>query len=259
MPINLKINLQLLSTAIPNFFIDNFMPKAKPIFSLVYIYIYKQCASGNKKINIIDVAEELNISETDVTDSLNYWHAKKLILYNRIGADIFIEFLLPEINQTNSDESNDDSCYTQCNLEETGEETSKKTSLEEINLYENDPNISELFDFAQEILGRYLSYSELSTLFMFYDFLKMPMDLIKFLLSYCVDNGHKSLVYIKKVAFSWSEQKINSLEEAQNKILDLNNFFGDIKKSLAVDNLNKKQRDFFSGWQKKFSGFPLHL
>ena len=39
MHLNMEIDSELLSTPLPNFFIDNFMAATNPIFSLIYIYL----------------------------------------------------------------------------------------------------------------------------------------------------------------------------------------------------------------------------
>ena len=45
----------------------------------------------------------------------------------------------------------------------------------------------------------------METITYFYDTLHMSADLIEYLLETCVENGHKSMHYIQKVAFSWAE------------------------------------------------------
>ena len=50
----------------------------------------------------------------------------------------------------------------------------------------------------------------------------MSADLIEYLIEYCVENGHKSMHYIQKVALSWHEQKISTVSEAKNNSLMYN-------------------------------------
>ena len=44
----------------------------------------------------------------------------------------------------------------------------------------------------------------------------MSAELIEYLIEYCVENGHKSMHYIQKVALSWNEQKIITVSEAKS-------------------------------------------
>ena len=43
----------------------------------------------------------------------------------------------------------------------------------------------------------------------------MSAELIEYLIEYCVENGHKSMHYIQKVALSWNEQKITTVSDAK--------------------------------------------
>jgi DnaD/phage-associated family protein len=51
-------------------------------------------------------------------------------------------------------------------------------------------------------------------LFGFYDWLRLPMDVILYMLTYCADNDHRDLRYIEKVALDWAEKQIDDLEKA---------------------------------------------
>ena len=44
----------------------------------------------------------------------------------------------------------------------------------------------------------------------------MSADLIEYLIEYCVENNHKSIHYIKKVALSWHEQNITTVAQAKS-------------------------------------------
>ena len=49
----------------------------------------------------------------------------------------------------------------------------------------------------------------------FYESLGMSADLIEYLIEYCVENNHKSIHYIRKVALSWHEQNITTVAQAK--------------------------------------------
>jgi DnaD/phage-associated family protein len=122
--------------------------------------------------------------------------------------------------------------------------------LEEINLYKNNSCVQDLFESSQNILGRYLSYCDLNNLFAFYDYLRLPIDVIKLLLEYCVSNNNKNFSYIKKVAVDWATCGINSEEKVRVRILESNKFYNKIKKILVINNLNMSQKKVIDSWQK---------
>ncbi len=74
----------------------------------------------------------------------------------------------------------------------------------------------ELMFVAEQYLGKTLSSSDIDMITYFYDTLHMSAELIEYLIEYCVENGHKSMHYIRKVALSWNEQKITTVSEAKS-------------------------------------------
>jgi DnaD/phage-associated family protein len=68
---------------------------------------------------------------------------------------------------------------------------------------------------TEQYLGKTLTKTECETIVYFYDELKMSADLIEYLIEYCVENGHKSIRYIKKVALSWADEQVTTVAEAK--------------------------------------------
>ena len=106
-----------------------------------------------------------------------------------------------------------------------------------------------LFNFAQDMLGKYLGYNDARILLGLHNDFKLPFDVIKFLISYCVKNGKENVNYIKKVGISWADEKIFDLKMAKNKVDDVNDFFIDIKNALAINKLNSEQRKMILYWR----------
>lgn len=85
-------------------------------------------------------------------------------------------------------------------------------------LVEADEQLSDMLAFAQKILGRMLSYSAVERLYGLYDWLGMTPQLILRLLEYCAELGKRDMRYIEKVAVSWHEMGISSVEDAEQYI-----------------------------------------
>lgn len=77
--------------------------------------------------------------------------------------------------------------------------------------------IKSLLFIAEQYLGKTLTHTEMETITYFYDTLHMSADLIEYLIESCVENGHKSIHYIKKVAFSWVEEGIETVSQAKEQ------------------------------------------
>ena len=68
------------------------------------------------------------------------------------------------------------------------------------------------------VLSRPISNSDAATLLMFHDIDGLPIDVILMLLQYAVSVGKCNMRYIEKVAMAWSEEEINTIEKAEEKI-----------------------------------------
>ena len=75
--------------------------------------------------------------------------------------------------------------------------------------------IKSLLFIAEQYLGKTLTHTEMETITYFYDTLNMSAELIEYLIEYCVENGHKSMHYINKVALSWHEENITTVNLAK--------------------------------------------
>lgn len=81
----------------------------------------------------------------------------------------------------------------------------------------------------QKRLGKILSTSDLQILLTLYDYLAMPAEVIVLLVSWCIEQGKKkygegrkpTLPQIRKEAFRWHRQGVDSLEAAESHIQTL--------------------------------------
>ena len=64
--------------------------------------------------------------------------------------------------------------------------------------------LKSLLFIAEQYLGKTLTKTDMDAITYFYDHLGMSADLIEYLIESCVENGHKSIHYIQKVALSLS-------------------------------------------------------
>lgn len=118
---------------------------------------------------------------------------------------------------------------------------------------EKDKALSELLLSAENILGKLLSPSDVSSLFGIYDWLGLPADVIMMLLEYCRQNKSTGMRYIEKCALSWADEGIDTFEKAEYKLRILENrrqaesriisLFG-----IGSRALTKKEASYISDW-----------
>lgn len=120
--------------------------------------------------------------------------------------------------------------------------------------------LSQMFALVQKMLGKTLSTSSTSTLFSFYDWLGLSPEVILALFEYCISINKKSMRYIEKVALSWHEMGITTLDEATKYIKTqsrYNKYEYMIKKAFGIyeRKLTTKEESYIQIWyeQLKFS------
>lgn len=80
------------------------------------------------------------------------------------------------------------------------------------------PEIHFMLNEAQKKMGRTITYNDQSALLMIHDFYGLPVEVLLMLIEYCVSIGKGAIAYISKVAKTWSEKEIDSIEKADEQI-----------------------------------------
>lgn len=86
-----------------------------------------------------------------------------------------------------------------------------------LDAFRTQKELKSLFFIAEQYLGKTLTRTDVDTITYFYETLHMSADLIEYLIETCVENGHKSMHYIQKVAFSWVEEGIQTVSQAKEQ------------------------------------------
>ena len=114
----------------------------------------------------------------------------------------------------------------------------------------SDEDIKELLYISQTYLGKTLSSTETNTILYFYDGLKFPIDLIEYLIEYCVSNGHTAMKYIETVALSWAKENITSVDMAKARMASVKGNSYPIMKAFGLSgrNLATSEQEFVIKW-----------
>lgn len=98
----------------------------------------------------------------------------------------------------------------------TEESAERPTNIQTYRSRKDQDALKELLFVAEQYLGKTLSITDVETITYFFDTLHMSSDLVDYLIEYCVENGHKSMHYIQKVALAWHEQGIETVTQAKS-------------------------------------------
>ena len=104
-------------------------------------------------------------------------------------------------------------------------------------LKENE-DVAQLIYICEQYLGKTLTPTDTRKILFFYDELKMSVDLIDFLIQYCVGRGHKSMRYIETVAMAWSKEGITTVEMAKDSTSRYGRDYFTILKAMGIANRN---------------------
>ena len=178
----------------------------------------------NKQVSISVIADKFNHTETDVIRALKYWEKMGLVKLayhdDTLTEVIFIE----QSNQTYEEEDTiEEVAVVQApgSLVDEKNSTAAKDykipsySAEQIKKFQENEDIKQILFVTEAYLGKTLSVSEINTLLFFYDELHFSLDLIEYLIEYCVSKGSKSIHYIKKTALAWAEEEITTVSQAK--------------------------------------------
>lgn len=189
------------ATLLENEFIDKYMADANGEYVKVYLLLLRYLGDPTKKLSIPNLADALECTEKDVVRALDYWKKKGLLDY-----EDKISKVRRELAGTSVEEA-----FVPIAKSGKVKRMEEATALSKVNQKE----FREVVHVTEQYLGKTLTKTESEAIIYFYDELKMSADLIEYLIESCVEHGHKSIHYIRKVALSWADAQITTVEEAK--------------------------------------------
>lgn len=242
------------ATPISDDFILHHMPSANGNFVKVYLYVfhhyYKASAgSTGAGFSTKEAAAAMNMLESDILQGLQYWHEQGALTLTPNGEQLWISFPAFGSKPTPpSDPKGTDSAKV------VHVERKPTYSPEEIAIYEKNPRIKDLFSAASRLLGEQFSFPNLSLLFSFYDYYRLPIDVIKYLMQHCIEGGNRSLRYMEKVAQDWSDRGITTVEAAKSYVKRFD-VYRPIMKALGIAERKPSEQEieFMERWLYQYN------
>ena len=131
--------------------------------------------------------------------------------------------------------------------------TKPSYTLDQLKAFQSDEETSQLLFIVEQYIGKTLTPSEIKTVFFLSDRLGFSVDLIDYLVQYCLERGKKDFRYIEKVAVSWAQQNITTPEQAAKQTYKYDRIVYDIMKALGKSSApTAKEVDFIRRWTKVF-------
>ncbi|MBQ7574438.1 MAG: DnaD domain protein [Clostridia bacterium] len=219
---------------IPSEFIERYMVLANSMFIKVYLYV-AYLAANETELDQSEISKKLDIPEGDIKNALEYWRDLGLL----------------EINDTQI-------IVTDAGKNRSAKPFGQMTSAQIAETMSQSEELSELCILAQSLLGKTINSKDMETLYWIYDRLGMSVPVIVMILEYCADKDKRSMAYVEKVAVSWSERGISTIEEAQSYIDSEKNkqvLEYSLKKLFGINNrsLSNGELDFIHKWSEQYN------
>ncbi|MBP9996024.1 MAG: DnaD domain protein [Lachnospiraceae bacterium] len=221
------------STALSNIFIDEYLAEANDAQIKVYLYLIRM-TNANRPTNISDIADRFNHTEKDVCRSLRYWERKGLLSldYDENGGIVGIRLFDPSnVNRKVSHVRNNSftpvmnvipeihsvaqvSIPTPVSVPATTF-TKPSYSLNELKAFKEREDSASLIFIAEQYLKKTLAANDIRSIMFYSDELHFSVELIDFLIQFCVERNKSSFAYMDKVAIDWAENDISTVKQAK--------------------------------------------
>lgn len=234
---------------VPHVVADNFLKLATGSQIKVLLFILR--CSG-RTLSDEEISRNTGVPVQEVADSVLFWQQVNVLMGHE-QASVPVQ----SIQQPAAD-ANQSKQEVRQNIAPRQRQELKSSEISEI--LNSSPDISELFQNVECYLGP-LNHTQQNSLIWMFNYLGLKKEVIIILLQYCIGIKKTNFSYIEKIAVSWSENEINSLEAAQEEVERLtrfSDFTGTIMKMFEMSRRpTTKQADFISQWQNE--GYSAEL
>lgn len=193
--------------SVPTAFVDRYMSSADEV--AVKVYLYLLCHFDDANLTLENIAVSLGITDAKVTKALKYWHEQSVINFADADGSCSVEFMPLDadapIALADEKPAEEKSAFTE----------PPKYLVKDINAaLKSDKSVRDMFLIAEQLLGKPLNHNDMKIMYSFYDWLKLPVDVIVMLLEHCTSIKKLDLRYIEKVAITWADNGIDNFEKA---------------------------------------------
>ncbi len=234
----MKNKFEVNATIVSNEFIDRYMTSANGEYVKVYLYLARH---QGREITVTEMADALNHTESDIKRAVNYWQWQGVLIQEEtVQKESAIqkepssqkEPAVPketgaqkkaaiENKPADSGES-----VPKKNLAVEEPEKTKQRPLytpEQVSRLAEEEDFTQLLYISQKYMNKVFTPRECEVFAYLYDALKLPVELLEYLVEYCVQGGHYSIRYLETVALDWHEKKICTVDRAKQHTASFSN------------------------------------
>ncbi len=222
---------------------------------------------GNCAEDFSPIYKELNMTEGDVLDALDYWVEKGVLEKDGISPEKAASLpksadpAKPSVSAGPAQIPTEPNVPGQAPAGSAAPEKAfapppeiKPTMQEVDGIVRKNPHAAFVLKEAEARLGKAFSSSDTATLVWLLEWAGIAPDVLVTVVEYCKTAGHPSLRYIQKVALEWQDSGIDTIEKAEERIRVLNerkSWEGELKAVLGLSarGLTAKEKEFAEEWR----------
>ena len=220
---NIIVKFQGGSFSVFNRFVDEFIKEANPSYIKVYLYLMRHISAGNK-ISLSRMSNDTGLIKSDIISAFIYWDKLGVVSYNDDPENPVVHILNLDMSTTKNDISKDisyeiheDYRQEEKKLFQPNESVSSSYKANVVvKAIHDDEKLAHLFSIIQQMLNKNLSSNDYKIIYSFIDYLKLPEQVVIILFEYCISINKINMRYIEKIAYSWADSGINTIEAAES-------------------------------------------
>ena len=254
------------STIVSNQFIDEYMKDANDAQIKVYLYLLRMMGS-NLPTSISDIVDKFNHTENDVLRALKYWEKRNLLSLdyddkgeicglhmNTVSAPAKEAEIvpMPKIVPTPAPET---VAMRKTPTKPAPAPAFEKPSysLDDVAAFKKDEGASQILFIAESYLGRALSVVDIKSLLFIYKELNLSVELVDYLIEYCVGKGKREMRYIEAVAVNWATEGVTTVRQAKNRSTRYEKLIYTVMKALGrQSDPTEQEAEFIHRWNKEY-------
>jgi DnaD/phage-associated family protein len=238
---------------VPSIVADNFLKLATGGQIKVLLYLLR--CSG-KMCSTEDISSNTGVSPEEAEEAVLFWQQANVLSPQATGsAPAPVPSLLEQPVLSSSE-----AVPVQKKAEPAPDHKTNLSGQEIAAIMADSQDIRELFQIVESILGP-LKHGQMNSIIWMYNHLGLKKEVISTLLTYCKEIDKANTAYIEKIATSWADNDINTLNAATNetqKMLASRDFVNRVARAFEMScPPTTKQKEFIEQW--RVAGFSMQL
>ena len=229
----------LLDSRIENIFINEYMPAAPGDYVKVFVYAWMYAEHGLEMSNET-MARQLGLEEKDVLDAWSYWEKMGAVKKHFQDGSGKLEFTIEFVNLK-------EMMYGKNSAPVKGE----KKKAEKDNVFGNKA-VKSMLSQIEKLLGRGLSSTEIGRILAWLSDYGAAPEVVLFASRYCIDKNKTSLKYIEKVVKEWTEEGLETVDQINEKLQELDEKYYRYRRVLKAlgfsRNATEAEKEMMDAW-----------